>query len=40
VDKAKANPFNAQVADNVTKVMKAAGVIKDNFAFQVGSGAG
>jgi citrate lyase subunit alpha / citrate CoA-transferase len=38
--KAKANPFNAQVADNVTRVMKAAGVIKDNFAFQVGSGAG
>ncbi len=40
INKAKANPFNAQVADNVTKVMKASGVIKDNFAFQVGSGAG
>lgn len=40
IAKAKANPFNAQVADNVTKVMKASGVVKDNFAFQVGSGAG
>ena len=38
--KAKSNPFNAQVADNVTKVMRASGVVKDNFAFQVGSGAG
>lgn len=40
VGKAKANPFNAQVAENVTRVMKAAGVVQDNFAFQVGSGAG
>jgi len=40
VAKAKANPFNAQVADNVTRVMQASGVVKDNFAFQVGSGAG
>ena len=40
INKAKANPFNAQVADNVTKVMKASGVVRDNFAFQVGSGAG
>ncbi|MHB8055920.1 MAG: citrate lyase subunit alpha [Candidatus Aminicenantales bacterium] len=40
IAKAKANPFNARVAANVTGVMKAAGVIKDNFAFQVGSGAG
>ena len=40
IAKAKANPFNARIADNVTGVMKAAGVIKDNFAFQVGSGAG
>ena len=38
--KAKENPFNAQVADNVTRVIKASGVVKDNFAFQVGSGAG
>lgn len=40
VGKAKANPFNAMVADNVTKVIKAADVVKDDFAFQVGSGAG
>jgi citrate lyase subunit alpha/citrate CoA-transferase len=40
VAKARANPFNAKVATNVTKVMQAAGVVKDNFAFQVGSGAG
>lgn len=40
IGKAKANPFNARVADNVTKVMKASGVVKDNFGFQVGSGAG
>jgi citrate lyase subunit alpha / citrate CoA-transferase len=38
--KAKANPFNAQVAENVTRVIKAAGVVQDNFGFQVGSGAG
>jgi len=40
IGKARSNPFNAKVADNVTRVMKAAGVVKDNFAFQVGSGAG
>ena len=40
IGKAKANPFNAQVAENVTRLMRAAGVVKDNFAFQVGSGAG
>ncbi len=40
MDKARANPFNAQVADNVTRVIKAAGVVKDDFSFQVGSGAG
>jgi len=40
VEKARSNPFNAQVADNVTRVIKAAGVVKDNFSFQVGSGAG
>ncbi|MCB2229354.1 hypothetical protein KQH82_01475 [bacterium] len=37
---ARANPFNAEVAENVTKVIKASGVVQDNFAFQVGSGAG
>ena len=40
MNKAKANPFNAAVAENVTRVVKAAGVVKENFAFQVGSGAG
>ncbi|MDA3886456.1 MAG: hypothetical protein PF638_12755 [Candidatus Delongbacteria bacterium] len=39
IEKAK-TPFNMQIAENVTKVMKAAGVIKDKFNFQVGSGAG
>jgi len=40
VEKARSNPFNARVADNITRVIKAAGVVKENFAFQVGSGAG
>jgi len=40
VEKARSNPFNAQVADNITRVIKASGVVKDDFAFQVGSGAG
>ncbi|MDH4157873.1 MAG: hypothetical protein OEW00_11420 [candidate division Zixibacteria bacterium] len=40
MDKARANPFNARVADNVTRVIRASGVVKDDFAFQVGSGAG
>jgi citrate lyase subunit alpha/citrate CoA-transferase len=40
MDKARANTFNTVIADNVTRVMRAAGVVKDNFAFQVGSGAG
>ena len=40
IAKAKANPFNAKIAANVIGVMKAAGVIRDNFGFQVGSGAG
>ena len=38
--KARTHPFNAQVAENITRVVKAAGVVKDNFSFQVGSGAG
>lgn len=40
IAKARSNPFNSQVAENVTRVIKAADVVKDNFAFQVGSGAG
>lgn len=38
--KARGNPFNAQVAANVTNVIRASGVVRDDFAFQVGSGAG
>ncbi len=38
--KARSNPFNAQVAENISNVIKASGVVKDDFAFQVGSGAG
>ena len=34
------DPFNANVAENVTNCARAAGVIKDGFGFQVGSGAG
>ncbi len=40
MNKARSNPFNAQVAENISNVIKASGVVKDNFAFQVGSGAG
>lgn len=40
VEKARSNPFNAQVAENINRVIKASGVVKDNFNFQVGSGAG
>ncbi|MFZ5981639.1 MAG: citrate lyase subunit alpha, partial [Candidatus Zixiibacteriota bacterium] len=40
MDKARANPFNARVAENITRVIKAAGVVRENFSFQVGSGAG
>ena len=40
MNKARSNPFNAQVAENITRVIKAAGVVKDDFGFQVGSGAG
>lgn len=40
MEHARSNPFNAAVADNITKVIKASGVVKDNFSFQVGSGAG
>jgi citrate lyase subunit alpha/citrate CoA-transferase len=38
--KARSNPFSARVAENVTRVMKASGVVRDDFVFQVGSGAG
>lgn len=38
--KIRSRPFNAKIAEAVTRVMKAAGVVKNNFNFQVGSGAG
>ncbi|MFH2035066.1 MAG: citrate lyase subunit alpha [Candidatus Zixiibacteriota bacterium] len=40
MDKARSNPFNVQVAENVSNVIRASGVVKDDFGFQVGSGAG
>ena len=40
IEKARSNPFNAQVADNITRLIKGSGVVKDDFSFQVGSGAG
>ena len=40
MQKARSNPFNARVADNITRVIKASGVVRNNFGFQVGSGAG
>ncbi len=40
MNKARTNPFNAQVGENITRVIRAAGVVKDDFSFQVGSGAG
>lgn len=40
LDKARSNPFNSQVAENVTRIMQAAEVVREDFNFQVGSGAG
>jgi len=40
IGKARSNPFNAMVAENITRVIKAADVVKNDFSFQVGSGAG
>ncbi len=40
LERIRSNSFNSMVAANVTAVMKASGVIKENFSFQVGSGAG
>jgi len=40
LERARGNAFNARVAENVTAVMRAAGVVRDGFDFQVGSGAG
>lgn len=40
LERARGNPFNSRVAECVTGVMRAAGVVRDSFNFQVGSGAG
>lgn len=40
VEKIRANAFNARIAAQVIGVMEAAGVVRDGFNFQVGSGAG
>lgn len=40
MNKARSHPFNSQVAENISNVIKASGVVKGDFAFQVGSGAG
>ena len=40
VAKAKSHPFNVKVAENVTRLLRAAEAVKDDFSFQVGSGAG
>ena len=40
IAKARGNAFNAQVADNVTRLMRASGSLKNMMNFQVGSGAG
>ncbi len=40
LDKVRSQPLNARIADNVLNVMKAADIVKDQFSFQVGAGAG
>jgi len=40
IDRARAVPYNAIVAENIIRVMDAAKVVKNDFNFQVGSGAG
>lgn len=40
LEKVRSHPLNARIAENVVRVMKAAGVVKDQFSFQVGAGAG
>ncbi len=40
LDKVRSHPLNARIAENVLNVMKTAGIIKDQFSFQVGAGAG
>jgi citrate lyase subunit alpha/citrate CoA-transferase len=40
LDKVRSQPLNARIAENVLNVMKAADIVKDQFSFQVGAGAG
>ena len=40
LERIRANDFNRIIAENVTNVMRAARVVKEDFGFQVGSGAG
>ncbi len=40
IEKIRASSFNSRIAEQVLKVMQAAGTIFDGFNFQVGSGAG
>ncbi len=40
LDKIRSRPFNARIAEQVTRVMEAAEVVQEGVNFQVGSGAG
>lgn len=40
LDRVRSQPLNARIAENVLNVMKAADIVKDQFSFQVGAGAG
>ncbi len=40
LERIRSKAFNVTIAENVTRVMKAAGVVKEGVNFQVGSGAG
>ncbi len=40
LEKVRSHPLNARIAENVIKVMKAAEIVKDQFSFQAGAGAG
>ncbi len=40
LEKVRSQPLNARIAENVLRVMKAAHIVKDQFSFQVGAGAG
>jgi len=40
LERIRSRPFNARIADQVTRVMEAARVVREDFNFQVGSGAG